>query len=89
MRVVELRKRSVQIPGGGETAALFRLQALKFLDQVEFEFHGNPGGELERDVFVRERATATTSSRQQADRSSGFNPLRRREARNCSNPLEF
>ena len=51
--VVDLREGALEVPLELEPVVLLVLQALEFLDEVEFEFNGNPRGELERDVLVR------------------------------------
>ena len=50
--VVELGEGAVEIPGEREAAVLVVLEALEFLDEVELELDGYPGGELEGDVLV-------------------------------------
>ena len=92
--VVELRERSVQVPRRGEPTAFLDLETLELLDQVELEFDGDPGRELEGDVLMGECAAMSTSLGQQPDRSGGINPLRGREheavqARLSFKPLEF
>ena len=55
--VVELGEREIQVPCEGEAAVFVLLEALEFLDEVEFEIHRNLRGELEGDVFMGKHAT--------------------------------
>ena len=55
--VVEPGKGAIQVPGQRKSAVLIFPEALKFLDEVEFEFDGNPDGELEGNVLVGEGST--------------------------------
>jgi len=50
--IVELGQGAVEVPREGEAAVLILLEPLEFLDEVELEFDGNPGGEFEGDVLV-------------------------------------
>ena len=61
--VVELRKSAVEIPRQREPPAFVVLQALKFFDEIELELNGNPGGELEGNIFVGVCATVTSGPR--------------------------
>jgi hypothetical protein len=50
--VVDLGERALEIPFELEAVALVHLETLKLPDEVEFELHRDPGGELEGDVLV-------------------------------------
>jgi hypothetical protein len=51
------------------------LEALEFLDEVEFELDRDLGGELEGNVFVGERTSVPPGARIQVDRVGLFHPL--------------
>ena len=52
--VVDLCEVAPDVPA--ELFMLLLLEPLEFLDEVEFEFYGDPRGELERDILVSECA---------------------------------
>ena len=49
--VVELGKGAIEIPREGKSAVFVLLEPLEFLDQVEFEFDGDPRGEFKGDAL--------------------------------------
>jgi len=53
--VVDLGEVTPDVPA--ELFSFLGFEALEFLDEVEFEFYGDPRGELERDILVSERAS--------------------------------
>jgi hypothetical protein len=50
--VVDLGQRPLEVPAGLQAVVLLVLEALKFLNQVQLEFDGDPGGEFEGDVLM-------------------------------------
>jgi hypothetical protein len=85
---------AVEIPGERKPAVFVVLEPLEFLDEVELEFDGHPGGKLEGDVLVAERATVTAGLGSDADCPGLLDPLLRREGETVqpglhSNPVEF
>ena len=57
--VVELGQSAVEIPGEGEATVLIVLEALEFLDEVEFELRRNPGSEFKGNIPVGVSAAIT------------------------------
>jgi len=55
---IDLGERALELPAELETVGLVILEPREFLDEVELELHGNPGG----DVFVGVGATLATGS---------------------------
>ena len=77
-----------------ERLALLLLEALEFLDEVEFELDRDPRGELEGDVEVRIGASVASGFGLDADGAGALDPLlggenKTIEARLLSNPIEF
>lgn len=92
--VVDLGERALEVPAELETVVLVILEPLEFLDEVELELHGHPGGELEGDVLVGVGATVASGTRGKAHRAGFFDPLLRGEDEAVqpglhSNPVEF
>ena len=88
------RRGAVEVPREGEAAVLILLEPLEFLDEVELEFDGNPGGEFEGDVLVGVCAAVAAGFGNQADGIGDLNPPLRRQnkavqSRLLSNPIEF
>ena len=73
--VVQLRERAVEVPGEGEAAVFVLLEALEFLDEVDFELGADPQAELEGDVAVGESAAVAPGAGAQADGPGFFDPF--------------
>ena len=73
--VVELREGAVEVPREGEAAAFVLLEALEFLDEVDFEFGADPHAELERNVAMGECAAVASGARAEADGRGFFDPI--------------
>lgn len=50
--VIDFGQCALEVPIELEAVVFLVLEALEFLDEVEFEFHRDPGGEFEGDVLV-------------------------------------
>ena len=58
--VIEFGEGPVWIPCEGKAAAFVFLEALKFLDKVEFELRAEPRAKLEGDILMGERSAITS-----------------------------
>lgn len=92
--VLQSSQGPIEIPGKGQPAVLVFLEALKFLDQEQLEFHGNPGGKFKRNVLVGEGAAVTAWFRDDSHRAGLFYPLPGRHGKTVqagalSKPVEF
>ena len=66
---------AVEIPREGESAVFVVLEALEFLDEVNFEFGADPHAEFKGDVFVGECAAIPARAGFQADGVGLFHPI--------------
>lgn len=92
--VVELGEGAVEVPSERESAIFVLFETLELLDEVELEFNGDPGGELEGYVLVGVRTTVASGSRGDPCGLGLLDPLLGRECeavQAClkSNPVEF
>ena len=92
--IINLGESALEIPPELEAVVFVVLEPLEFLDEVEFEFHGDPGRELEGDVLMGIGPSVAAGAGRKANRSGFLDPLLRREdetvqARLHSNPVEF
>ena len=72
--VIELGEGAVEIPGEGEAAVFVVLEALEFLDEVEFEFRAEPGAKFKSDILVGIRAAIAASAGGQSLGPSALDP---------------
>ena len=87
--VVDLGEGALEVPIELEAVVFLVLEALEFLDEVEFEFRAEPRAELEGDVLVGVGATTVAPGLGlESDGSRGLDPLSRRE-RNRFRPAWF
>ena len=92
--VVEFGKGTIQIPGKRQATIFILLEALEFLDEVEFELDRDPGGKLKSDVLVCVGAAVTAGLGDQTAGNGGIYSLSWRqdkavESRPVFKPLEF
>lgn len=73
--VVDLGEGAVEIPREREAAVLVLLEALEFLDEVDFELGADPHSEFEGDILVGVGAAVATCRGPQADGVGLFHPL--------------
>jgi hypothetical protein len=92
--VIQLGQRAVEVPCQRQATIFVFFEPLEFLYEVELEFNGNPGGELEGNVLVGVGAAVAASTGREAHRTGFFDPLLGREdeavqPRLHPNPVEF
>ena len=73
--VVELGKGAIEVPGERQAAVFVFLEALEFLDEVEFELDRYPGSEFKGDVLVGVGAAVSSRFGDQPDGMGRFDPL--------------
>jgi hypothetical protein len=72
--VVDLGEGALEVPAKLQAVVFLVLEALKLFDEVQLEFDGDPGGELEGDVLMGV-GTAVTASTGNKPRGAGrINP---------------
>lgn len=73
--VIDLRQGAIEVPCEGEAAVFVLLDALEFLDEVDFELGTDPHPELEGDVVVGVGSAVPPGSRPQTDGVGLFDPF--------------